>query len=69
MLGKIIHSKIASLKSPLVQQVCGKDLLNAVINEESSARGKTAWQFYLFLKSHGILAELTHQCVSTWGVG
>ena len=54
-LGEIFRSEIAALKSPLVQQVRGKGLLNAiVIDEASSARGKTAWQFCLLLKSRGV---------------
>ncbi|KIM50820.1 hypothetical protein SCLCIDRAFT_1225081 [Scleroderma citrinum Foug A] len=60
-LGEIFHSEIAALKSPLVQQVHGRGLLNAiVIDEASSARGRTAWQFCLLLKSRSVLAKPTH---------
>jgi len=60
-LGEMFRSEIAALKSPLVKQVRGRGLLNAVvIDEESSARGRTAWQFCLLLKSRGVLAKPTH---------
>ncbi|KIM57837.1 hypothetical protein SCLCIDRAFT_28567 [Scleroderma citrinum Foug A] len=60
-LCEVFRSEIAALKSPLVQQVRGKGLLTAiVIDETSSARGRTAWQFCLLLKSHGVLSKPTH---------
>ncbi|KIM57842.1 hypothetical protein SCLCIDRAFT_28569 [Scleroderma citrinum Foug A] len=53
--------EIAALKSPLVQRVRGKGLLNAVvIDEASGARERTAWQFCLLLKSRGVLTKPTH---------
>ncbi|KAL4077515.1 ornithine-oxo-acid aminotransferase [Scleroderma citrinum] len=60
-LGKIFRSEIKALNSPLVKEVRGKGLLNAiVIDEESSGRGRSAWQFCLLLKSRGVLAKPTH---------
>jgi len=60
-LGEYFRTAIRDLKSPLVKEVRGRGLLNAVvINEEKSTRGRTAWQFCLLLKSRGVLAKPTH---------
>jgi len=60
-LGEIFRSEVLALKSPLVKEVRGRGLLNAVvIDEEKSSRGRTAWQFCLLLKSRGVLAKPTH---------
>ncbi|KAH9851313.1 ornithine-oxo-acid aminotransferase [Lenzites betulinus] len=61
ILGEKFRSAIRGLNSPLVKTVRGRGLLNAVvINEESSAKGRTAWQLCLLLKSRGVLAKPTH---------
>lgn len=60
-LGQIFRSGIRELGSPLVKEVRGKGLLNAVvIDQDKSARGRTAWQLCLLLKSRGLLAKPTH---------
>lgn len=60
-LGEIFRSGIKALNSPLVTEVRGKGLLNAVVIDESmSKKGRTAWQFCLLLKSRGVLAKPTH---------
>jgi ornithine--oxo-acid transaminase len=60
-LGEVFRSSIRALKSPLVQEVRGRGLLNAVVIDESmSKKGRTAWQFCLLLKSRGVLAKPTH---------
>ncbi|CED82583.1 ornithine aminotransferase [Phaffia rhodozyma] len=60
-LGQIFRSEIASLNHPLVRQVRGRGLLNAVVFEEGkSVKGRSAWQFCLLLKSKGLLAKPTH---------
>ncbi|KAG1732652.1 pyridoxal phosphate-dependent transferase [Suillus paluster] len=60
-LGEIFRAGILALKSPLVQEVRGRGLLNAVvIDEDKSSKGRTAWQFCLLLKSRGVLAKPTH---------
>lgn len=60
-LGELFRSSIDALKSPLVQTVRGRGLLNAVvIDEAQSKKGRTAWQFCLLLKSRGVLAKPTH---------
>ncbi|KAF4586331.1 ornithine aminotransferase [Pleurotus pulmonarius] len=61
VLGERFRSAITAFKSPLVQTVRGRGLLNAVvINEGVSKKGRTAWQFCLLLKSRGVLAKPTH---------
>ncbi|KAF7977203.1 hypothetical protein HWV62_4459 [Athelia sp. TMB] len=60
-LGQKFRTAIRDLKSPLVQTVRGRGLLNAVVMDESkSVKGRTAWQFCLLLKSRGVLAKPTH---------
>lgn len=60
-LGKIFREEMKALRSPLVKDVRGKGLLNAVvIDEEKSVKGRSAWQFCLLLKSRGVLAKPTH---------
>jgi len=64
-LGEYFRTAIRDLKSPLVKEVRGRGLLNAVVIDESkSKRGRTAWQFCLLLKSRGVLAKPTH--VNMW---
>ena len=61
ILGEKFRSGIRAFNSPLVKEVRGRGLLNAVVIDESkSKRGRTAWQFCLLLKSRGVLAKPTH---------
>ena len=61
VLGEKFRSAIRAFKSPLVKEVRGRGLLNAVvIDEQNSAKGRTAWQLCLLLKSRGVLAKPTH---------
>ena len=60
-LGEQFRSGIRALRSPLVKEVRGRGLFNAiVIDESASSRARTAWQFCLLLKSRGVLAKPTH---------
>jgi ornithine--oxo-acid transaminase len=60
-LGEIFRAEIRALNSPLVAEVRGKGLLNAVVIDESrSSKSRSAWQFCLLLKSRGVLAKPTH---------
>ena len=60
-LGEHFRQSIRKLDSPLVKEVRGRGLLNAVVIDESvSTKGRTAWQLCLLLKSRGILAKPTH---------
>lgn len=61
VLGEKFRSAVRAIKSPLIKEVRGRGLLNAVvINETASVKGHTAWQFCLLLKSRGVLAKPTH---------
>ncbi|KAF8512828.1 pyridoxal phosphate-dependent transferase [Gautieria morchelliformis] len=61
ILGEHFRASVRAFNHPLVQEVRGRGLLNAVvINEEMSTRGRTAWQLCLLLKSRGVLAKPTH---------
>ena len=60
-LGIKFRKAVRDLNSPLVQEVRGRGLLNAVVIDESkSSRGRTAWQLCLLLQSRGVLAKPTH---------
>lgn len=60
-LGEHFRESIEAFKHPLVKEVRGRGLLNAVVIDESkSAKGRTAWQLCLLLKSRGVLAKPTH---------
>lgn len=60
-LGEQFRNDIRALRSPLVKEVRGRGLFNAVVIDEStSSRGRTAWQLCLLLKSRGLLAKPTH---------
>ncbi|KAK3391763.1 ornithine aminotransferase [Sordaria brevicollis] len=59
-LGKIFREGVEAFKSPIVQLVRGKGLLNAVVIDESKAAGRTAWDLCILLKEKGVLAKPTH---------
>ncbi|KAJ6568234.1 putative ornithine aminotransferase, partial [Mycena vulgaris] len=60
-LGEVFRTAVRALRSPLVQTIRRRRLLNAVvIDEAKSARERTTWQFCLLLKSRGVLAKPTH---------
>jgi len=60
-LGEKFRRSVRAIGSPLVKEVRGRGLLNAVVIDESmSTKGRTAWQFCLLLKSRGVLAKPTH---------
>ncbi|KAF8509467.1 ornithine-oxo-acid aminotransferase [Hysterangium stoloniferum] len=60
-LGEYFRESVRAFEHPLVSEVRGRGLLNAVvIDENKSSRGRTAWQLCLLLKSRGVLAKPTH---------
>lgn len=56
-LGNIFREGIVSFKSPIVQTVRGKGLLNAVVIDESAANGRSAWDLCIMLKEKGLLVS------------
>ncbi|KAI8812000.1 pyridoxal phosphate-dependent transferase [Cladochytrium replicatum] len=59
-LGKVFRDGVRKINSPLVSEVRGKGLLNAVVIDESKF-DKTAWEVCLLMKHYGVLAKPTHQ--------
>ncbi|SPO02992.1 probable ornithine aminotransferase [Cephalotrichum gorgonifer] len=59
-LGRIFREGVEALKSPVIQTVRGKGLLNAVVIDEGAAGGRTAWDLCVLLKTKGVLAKPTH---------
>jgi len=61
-LGEVFRSSLRDLKHPMVKEVRGRGLLNAiVIDETKSTKGRTAWQLCLLMKERGVLAKPTHR--------
>ncbi|KAL5362065.1 pyridoxal phosphate-dependent transferase [Aspergillus floccosus] len=60
-LGHVFRSGLEAIKSPMIQTVRGKGLLNAIIIDESKTNGHTAWDLCMLLKEKGLLAKPTHQ--------
>jgi ornithine--oxo-acid transaminase len=58
-LGEIFREEMKALKSPLIDAVRGKGLLNAVAIKPTN--GKTAWDVCLALKENGLIAKPTHE--------
>jgi ornithine--oxo-acid transaminase len=53
-LGEVFRSKVREIGSPLIKEVRGRGLLNAVvIDETKSKKGRSAWQLCLLMKSKG----------------
>ncbi len=57
-LGELFRSEMEKIKSPMVKQIRGKGLLNAVETEPKD--GKTAWDICLSLMDNGLIAKPTH---------
>ncbi|KAJ6104631.1 hypothetical protein N7523_010951 [Penicillium sp. IBT 18751x] len=60
-LGHIFRQGLEDLKSPLIQTVRGKGLLNAIVIDESKTNGCSAWDLCMLMKEKGLLAKPTHQ--------
>ena len=58
-IGKIFRDEMKAFKSPLIEEVRGKGLLNAI--QIRTLEGKKAWDLCLLMKENGILAKPTHE--------
>ena len=58
-LGKIFREEMSNFKSPMIEKVRGKGLLNAIIIKPHN--GKEAWDVCLKMRDLGVLAKPTHQ--------
>ncbi len=57
-LGKLLRDELKNLNSPLIADVRGKGLLNAIVIK--NIPGKDAWSVCLKLAENGLLAKPTH---------
>jgi ornithine--oxo-acid transaminase len=57
-MGEIFRSEINAIKHPMIKQVRGKGLLNAVLTVPQGAL--KAWDICLMLKEKGLIAKPTH---------
>lgn len=57
-LGAMLRQGLEDLKSPLLKQIRGKGLLNAIVI--NSTDPQMAWNICLRLRDHGLLAKPTH---------
>lgn len=58
VMGELFRSEMEKIDNPMVKQVRGKGLLNAVVTEPHD--GKVAWDICLALKENGLIAKPTH---------
>lgn len=58
-IGKIFRDEMKAFKSPFIEEVRGKGLLNAI--QIKTYEGKKAWDLCLLMKENGILAKPTHE--------
>ena len=57
-MGALLRSEIQALKSPFIELVRGKGLLNAIVIKHPNP--EAAWDLCLTLKENGLLAKPTH---------
>ena len=57
-MGALLRSEIQALKSPFIELVRGKGLLNAIVIKHPNP--EAAWELCLTLKENGLLAKPTH---------
>ncbi|KAJ2656150.1 ornithine aminotransferase [Coemansia sp. RSA 1199] len=60
-LGEQFRQGLRRIKSPLIKDVRGRGLLNAI--EVNAVAGKTAWDLCLLLRDRGLLAKPTHDTI------
>ncbi len=58
-IGQIFRDEMKKFKSPLIAEVRGKGLLNAI--QINPHEGRKAWDLCLAMKENGILAKPTHE--------
>ncbi|GET29542.1 ornithine--oxo-acid transaminase [Prolixibacter sp. SD074] len=58
-IGAYFRKEMKAIDSPLIQEVRGKGLLNAI--QIKPTNGKTAWDVCLAMKEHGLIAKPTHE--------
>lgn len=58
-MGEIFRSEMSKIKSPIIEEVRGKGLLNAI--QIRPSKGEKAWDVCLTMRDKGILAKPTHE--------
>ncbi len=58
-MGRIFREELKDMDSPVVEEVRGKGLLNAI--QIKPSKGRTAWDLCLVMKENGLLAKPTHE--------
>ena len=58
VMGELLRSELAKLKSPYITTIRGRGLLNAIVIKH--ANPEASWDFCLELKENGLLAKPTH---------
>ena len=58
-IGKIFRDEMKAFHSPIIEQVRGKGLLNAI--QIKPYEGKKAWDLCLAMKEYGLIAKPTHE--------
>jgi len=57
-MGNIFRKEIKKIKSPFIEEVRGRGLLNAIVTKP--VKGKTAWDICIMMMNKGLLAKPTH---------
>ena len=57
-MGKLLRSELAKLNSPLIKQIRGRGLLNAIVINHKDP--EVSWELCLHLRDQGLLAKPTH---------
>jgi ornithine--oxo-acid transaminase len=58
-IGQLFRDEMSAFNSPIIQEVRGKGLLNAI--QIKPVEGKKAWDLCLLMMENGILAKPTHE--------
>jgi ornithine--oxo-acid transaminase len=58
VMGNYFRSGIEAIKSPFIETIRGKGLLNAIVIHQT--RDEAAWELCMLLKENGLLAKPTH---------
>ncbi len=59
VLGEYFRQELGKIRSPMVESIRGKGLLNAIVIRPKE--GKTAWDVCVAMKENGLLAKPTHE--------
>lgn len=59
VMGELFRHQLSQIKSPIIQEIRGKGLLNAMVIQPFGS-GKTAYDVCLSLMENGLLAKQTH---------